>query len=126
MVELKLKYVFLINGIIGILFGLMFIFLPDMSGANMGLVTHADDGQPLRFLGATFVSLAILMLGIRNEPNSYIRQVILFMLVFYNIMMVLFHLLFHPLTNPMVWFVIVLCATWAILYGYFFIKNRGK
>ena len=126
MAEFKLKYVFIINGILAFFFGLMFIFLPDMSGESMGLNTYADDGEPLRFLGATFVTLAILMLGIRNEPNSHTRQVILFVLVFNYLIEIILHLLFHSLTNPMVLVEIVLCSIWVILYGFFFIKNREK
>lgn len=126
MSEFKLKYVLIANAILGFLFGLMFLFLPDMSGANMGLAACDGDGDPLRFLGAGFISLGVLLLLIRNEPHSQMRQSILLYLVIHNIFAVFLHLFLHDLTNIMVLFVILLCTTWACLYGYFFMKNRGK
>ncbi len=126
MSKFELKYVFIIHSIIAFIFGLGFIFIPNTIINSMGLPTPADIGEPIRFYGAMIFGLAILLFGIRNEPHSSMRQFILLSIIGSFIPQLIFHLLFHPLTNFMVWNIIGLDVIFITLYGYFFIKNRGK
>ncbi|MHA1563352.1 MAG: hypothetical protein ACTSPA_14665 [Promethearchaeota archaeon] len=126
MAKLNIKYVFLIQSIIAFLFGLGFIFFPNLILNSMGLDTPADIGEPIRFYGATLFGMAILLFAVRNEPHSSLRQAIILMMICSHIPQLIFHLLFHPLDNFMVWNIIGLNVIFITLYGYFFIKNWGK
>ena len=126
MAELKIKYVFLIQSFVGFLFGLGFMIIPNIILNLMGLDTPTDIGEPIRFYGATIFAMGILLFSIRNEPHSPIRQAVILMLICSHIPQLLFHLLFHHLDNFLVWNIIGLNVIFISLYGYFFIKNRGK
>jgi hypothetical protein len=151
MSKFNIKYVFIIHSIIALIFGLGFMIIPYIIMDSMGLPNPADLGEPIRFYGAMIFGLSILLfcirneLGepirfygamifglsillfcIRNEPHSSMRQAIILFIVVSFIPQLIFHLLFHPLTNFMVWNIIGLDAIFIILYSYFFITNRGK
>jgi len=126
MSKFNIKYVFIIHSIIAFIFGLGFIFVPNLILNSMGLPTPADIGEPIRFYGAMVFGLSILVFCIRNEPHSSMRQAILLFIVVSFIPQLIFHLLFHPLTNFIVWNIIGLDVIFIILYSYFFITNRGK
>ena len=126
MAKLNIKYVFLIQSFVGFLFGLGFMIIPNIILNLMGLDTPADIGEPIRFYGATIFATGILLFSIRKEPHSPIRQAIILMLIISHIPQLLFHLLFHPLDNFLVWNIIALNVIFISLYIYIFIKNRGK
>jgi len=126
MAKLNIKYVFLIQSIISFVFGIGFIFIPNLILNSMGLPTPADIGEPIRFYGAMGFGMAIVLFAVRNEPHSSLRQAIILMMIFSHIPQLIFHLIFHPLDNFMVWSIIGLNVTFISLYIYFFIKNWGK
>jgi len=126
MAELKLKYVFIVQSAIALLFGLGFLIIPNPILNLMGLTTPADIGEPIRFYGAMIFGLSILLFCIRNEPHSSMRQAILLSLVCSFFPQIFIHLFAHPLNNFMVWNIIATDVIFSGLYGYFFIKNRGK
>ena len=126
MAELKLKYVFIVQSVIALLFGLGFMIIPNILLNSMGLPTPADIGEPIRFFGAMVFGLSIVLFAARNEPHSSLRQAIILMAIFSHLPQLIFHILFHPLNNFMVWNIIVLDVIFISLYTYFFIKNRGK
>ena len=126
MSKFKLKYVFIIHSIIAFIFGLGFMIIPYIIMDSMGLPNPPDLGEPIRFYGAMVFGLGILLIGIRNEPHSSMRQIVLLSIIGSFIPQLIFHLLFHPLTNFMVWNIIGLDIIFITLYSYFFITNRGK
>ena len=126
MAKLNIKYVFLVQSIIAFLFGLGFIFIPNTILNSMGLPTPDDIGEPIRFYGAMTFGVAIVLFAVRNEPHSSLRQAIILMMICSHIPQLIFHLIFHPLDNFVVWSIIGLNVTFISLYTYFFIKNRGK
>jgi hypothetical protein len=122
----ELKYIFLINFVIMLLFSISFMFMPDAVLTSMGLAVYPDTGDPARFLGIMLFGMAIILFGVRNEPHSSMRQFVLLSLICSFGIMVVFHLLLHPLSNFVVLFVIALDTIFAVLYAYFFVKNMGQ
>ncbi len=126
MAKIELKHIFIFQTIAGSFFGLGFMILPAFMMTLLGLSDAADGPTSMRFFGLMIFGTAILTFGIRNETHSYMRQVILVMLIFNFTIMILFKFLFMDLQNIWVWMVIILHVVFIIFYGYFFIKNRGK
>ncbi|MHA2192320.1 MAG: hypothetical protein ACXAAR_02715 [Candidatus Thorarchaeota archaeon] len=100
--------------------------MPDAILDSMGLPTYADSGEPIRFFGAMLFGMAIILFGARNEPHSSLRQFILLALICSFGMQIVFHFLFHPLTNFIVLFVMALDVIFVVLYAYFFLTNMGS
>lgn len=126
MAKIELKHIFIFNAISAFFFGLGFMIMPAFIMTLLGLSDAADGPLSMRFFGLMITGTGILVLFIRNEPHSSIRQAILIMLVFNFTIMILFKLLFFDLQNIMVWIVIILHVVFVFFYVYFFIKNRGK
>ena len=75
--ELEAKYVFILNAIVALFFGLSFIFAPRMIMEMVGPATLVI-GVAGEVLGVHYsimlTAVAILMLLIRNQPHSGFRQ----------------------------------------------------
>jgi len=75
--ELEAKYVFILNAIEALFFGLGFIFAPimimEMVGPTTLVIGVAGEVLGVHY-GIVLVALAILMLLIRNQPHSDFRQ----------------------------------------------------
>ena len=126
MAKFQLKYVFIVQGIIGLFFGLGFLFIPNPILNAMGLDTPPDIGEPIRFYGAMVFGVGVLLILIRNEEHSPMRQAVLLSLVCSFFPQMFLHLFFHPLNNFMVINIIGLDVIFTVSYGYFWLKNRGK
>ncbi len=126
MAEFKLKYVLIFNSIFAFANGLGILIVPAIIGQQMGFSVAGDETTMIRFFATVIFGMGILMLGIRNEPHSYMRQVILLVLIWDFTVMAIIFVVLCDLTNFIVWFNIILNIILVIVYGYFFIKNRGK
>jgi len=126
MAKIELKYIFIFNTITAGFFGLGFMIFPAFMMDLVGLSDAADGPTSMRSFGIMITGMGILVFGIRNEPHSPMRQVILIMLVFNFLMMTIFHFVFFETLNFWVWSVILLHILFVILYGYFFITSREK
>lgn len=124
--KLKLKHVLIFNAIVAFVNGLGILIMPEPFSTSMGFSLTADGITAVRFFATVIFGLGILMLGIRNEPHSYMRQVVLIMLLWNFAAMALIFLIWCDLSNFMIWFNIVLNFALVGGYGYFFLKNRGK
>ena len=126
MAKFEIKHAFLIHGIIGFLFGIGFMVIPTPITTLMGL-SLGDDGIILaRICGVLIFGLGMLAFGARKEPHSIMRQQIMLAFIVIYALDTLFSLLLFDLTNFMVWGLILLHAVLVVVYGYFFIQNRGK
>ena len=126
MTKIELKHVLVFNSIFAFLNGLMGLIIPAILMVQMGFSDAADGPTAIRFFATVIFGMGILMFGIRNESHSYIRQLILLILIFNFSVMTLLFLVFGDLTNLIVLFNIILQSVLVCVYGYFFITNRGK
>ncbi len=126
MAEFKLKYVLIFNSIIAFANGLGILIMPVTIMAQMGFSEGGDVIIALRFFATVIFGMGILMFGIRNEQHSYMRQVILLVLIWDFTVMAIIFVVWADLTNFVIWFNIILNIVLVVIYGYFYIKNRGK
>ena len=83
------------------------MIMPAFIMTLLGLPVETDGPLSMRFFGLMITGTGILVFAIRKEPHSFIRQVILVMLVFNFTLMILFKFLFMNLQNIWVWGVII-------------------
>ncbi|MFW9955413.1 MAG: hypothetical protein ACFFD3_12740 [Candidatus Thorarchaeota archaeon] len=121
--KLEAKFVFLINALVGLFFGISFFLMPVMTSDMMAIITDAQGYATAQFMGLGFLMTAAFLFGIRNAPHSNDRQFLFVALLLYYLGMISLHVLNHVLTNPVVIIVIAIEAIWAILYLVLFIIN---
>ena len=124
--KLNLKYIFLVNAILAVLFGLGFMILPKPIMTMIGFSDGADGPTAMRFFGILVFGVGIIAFGIRNEEHSPVRQTILLGFCSNYTLMTLYHFIFCDLTNLMLWSLIVLHSVFAAIYGYFFVIHMKK
>ena len=116
------KWVFIVNAITSFVFGLGFIFMPEISLSSFGITT--TDYLGYRMFGVILFSNWILLFFARNSDDSDARKAIFIFelggLVFLNTLM----LILMDLTNLMVWFSLILQFIYAALYAYFLFKKE--
>ena len=121
--DLQAKYVFILNFIIAILFGLGFMFIPDIIMTMMGFSGEADGPTAFRFFGITIFGVGILSFLIRNEEPSNARQAIIKTQIINFVLINIFLLIFGDLTNLMLWFTFFIHILMIIAYGYILFKK---
>jgi len=121
--DLQAKHVFIFNFITGIIFGLGFMFIPDMIMTMLGFSGEADGPTAFRFFGITVFGVSILCFLIRNEESSNTRQAIIKTQIINLTLINIFLLIFGDLTNLMLWSTVFLHILMIIAYGYILFKK---
>ena len=121
--DLQAKHVFILNFIIGILFGLGFMFIPDILMTMMGFSGEADGPTAFRFFGIAIFGVSILCFLIRNEEPSNARQAVIKIQVINFTLINIFLLIFGDLTNLILWFTFFIHILMIIAYGYILFKK---
>ncbi|MFW9829977.1 MAG: hypothetical protein ACFFEY_20575 [Candidatus Thorarchaeota archaeon] len=121
--NLKAQYVFIINSIIAILFGLGFMFIPDMLMTLIGFSNAADGPTAFRFFGITVFGASVLTFLVRNEGSSAAGRAIMISQVINFILINIFLIIFGDLTNLMLWFTIILHILLIVAYCYLLLQK---
>lgn len=121
--DLQAKHVFILNFIIAMLFGLGFMFMPDILMTMIGFSGEADGPNAFRFFGIAVFGVSILCFLVRNEEPSIARQAIIKTQIINFVLINIFHLIFGDLTNLMLWFTIFIHILMIIAYGYILFKK---
>ncbi len=119
----KIKHLFMINTIIAFVFGLGFLFMPDLLATMLGFSDQADGPTVFRFFGGSIIGVGILTFLVRNEEFSHATKSVA---ISQSINLVLLNVLlfiFGDLTNLMIWFTIVLHFILVVAYCYFLFKK---
>ncbi|MCK4565897.1 MAG: hypothetical protein KAU48_01175 [Candidatus Thorarchaeota archaeon] len=123
---MQAKPVFLLTTVLGLFFGFMLMFLPEMM-MDMNEVTYLEGGPGMAQHAASWILAAsVFAFLIRNEEHSNYRQAtfIMFSLAFGLMTIVELYSFFMAISNVNTWSIIALHALVVILYTYLFIKNR--
>ncbi len=116
--NLQAKYVFIFNSITAILFGLGFMFMPDILMTLIGFSNVADGPTAFRFFGIAVFGTSILTFLVRNEESSTARQAIMITQVINFALINIFLLIFGDLANLMLWSTFFLHILMIIAYVY--------
>jgi len=125
---MKLRYVFIANAVISLVFGIVAILFPtQFVGAYGGKID--DVGIVLtRIIGGTLIGLGAVAWFVRNAPASEIRRGVVmgFMIGFAVLSVVYIIGAFGPAGTPQDWFNVALALLFTIGYGYYaFLKPNS-
>ena len=118
----KVKYVFIVNSILTLIFGLGFLIIPDILMPLFGFSILNDGPLAFRFFGSVVIGLSILTAAVRNEEPSPIRRAVIFQLFVMYILLDVLKLMFCNLTNPMIWVMFVIHTLLVVAYGFFLLN----
>jgi len=130
--ELEAKYVFILNAIEALVFGLGFIFAPimimEMIGPTTLVLGVVGEVMGVHY-GITLVALAILMLLIRNQPHSDFRQnvFLFFILLWTGTTIYQIYMIFAFGFGNLMWMTTIATGIiFAILYVYQYYTNMSS
>jgi len=131
-VELEAKYVFILNAIVMLFFGLSFIFSPymimEMCGPTTLVVGVAGEVLGVHY-GIMLTALAVFMLLIRNQPHSDFRQSVFLSFILLWIVKVSYqvYMIFaFGFGNPTWMITIGIGILWLVLYVYQYYTNMSS
>ena len=130
--ELEAKYVFILDAIVALFFGLSFIFTPymimEMCGPTTLVVGVAGEVLGVHY-GIMLVAVAILMLLIRNQPHSDFRQSVFLSFILLWIATVIYqiYMIFAFGFGNLVWMITIgIGVLWLVLYVYQYYTNMSS
>ncbi|MHA1588346.1 MAG: hypothetical protein ACTSV9_06175 [Candidatus Thorarchaeota archaeon] len=129
--ELEAKYVFILNAIVALFFGLSFMFTPIMIMEMVGpALTIGVAGEVLGVhYGIMLVAVAILMILLRNQPHSDFRQsVFLSFIVLWTATVIyqVYMISAFGFGNPMWMVTIGIGILWIVLWVYQYYTNMSS
>ena len=129
--ELEAKYVFILNAIVALFFGLSFIFTPIMIMEMVGpalIIGVAGEVMGVSY-GIAITAVAILMLLIRNQPHSDFRQSVFlfFILLWTGTFIYQVYMVFAFGFGNLMWMtVLAIDILWIVLYIYQYYTNMSS
>jgi len=131
--EIEAKYVFIINAIEAIFFGLSFVVAPIMvmemiNPTLVGIIGVAGEVMSVHY-GIALLGLAILMLLIRNQPHSDFRQnvFLFFILLWTGTFIYQVYIFFvYSFTSLMMIMTIASEVILVALYAHQFLTNKSS
>jgi hypothetical protein len=125
---MKLKTLFIVSAILGIILGLGFFFAPAAVMSSFGVSAGEAHQHTARNFGSAVMGLAVISWAARNTDNSAARRAIVLGLLIYflfgSLSIVSFQL--QGQANPSGWIIIVLHLYLLLGFGYHFFVNRGS
>jgi hypothetical protein len=123
---MRIRSLFLISAILGIVLGLGFYFAPEMVMSTFGIDASEAHQHSARNFGSALIGLAVISWAARNSKDSIARRAIVLGLFIYfifgTISIVSFQL--RGGSNIYAWFIIVLHVVLIIGFGYHLKINR--
>ena len=118
---MKLKTLFVISSIVGLLFGLGFILAPAWTEASYGVNLDAGGQLLARFMGSAYLGYAVIFWLARNTANSETRHIIVvggFVAMVLGLIVALYDR-FMGIENALAWSTVAIFLLLSIGFGYF-------
>lgn len=122
---MKLKNVFIANGVLAWLYGLLFLITPIYFCGLFGITITESSAVAVRLLGAAFLGLGTVRLLVRNERDSrYRRNIVIGSCVQDTIgLAIMLHAQLTELFNPLGWISVAIYCYFCFVYWYYFLSN---
>jgi ABC-type transport system involved in cytochrome c biogenesis permease subunit len=124
---MKVKTILIVTAVLTSIYGIVFLFAPDLIPASHGVTADPGVKHMALFLGSGLLALSVLSWAARNTPDSTARRAIVLALFVYwtlgTIVATLWQLTGIPEASG--WSIVVFHAPLAVIFGYFAIKYRG-
>ena len=125
---MKLKTLMIISSIVGLLFGLGFLFAPAWTEASYGVNLDAGGQLLARFMGSAYLGIAAFFWLGRNSANSETRRALVlggFVTTLLGLIVALYDR-FMGIENALAWSTVAIFLLLSIGFGYFsFVKQNA-
>jgi len=125
---MKLKTLLIINTIVALLFGLAFVFWPELLMTYYGITLSAGGAVIARLFGAALLGYAVLTWAARNADDSVARKAIVLSLFIGDAIGFVIALLaqFSGAVNSLGWSTVAVYLLLALAFMYFLFKKNGE
>ncbi|MFC2083554.1 hypothetical protein ACFLS9_00710 [Bacteroidota bacterium] len=124
---MKIKTLFIINAVIAIVFGVVFVIIPAQVYSLYGVESNSQLSYMGQLFGVALIGFGLLTWNVRNAADSDARRTIIFaLLISYSIgfVVVLIGQL-NDVVNELGWSTVAIYCLLAIGFGYFQFKKSG-
>lgn len=117
---------FAISGVVGVLFGLAFILLPDMSLRNYGIPTEPHNLMQSRYFGSALLAVGLITFLARDSQEAAALRAILVGNLAGDAVGLIITLMSLGLMNSVAWSTVVLYAVFAGANAYYLYAMRPQ
>jgi hypothetical protein len=116
-----MNILFLVYLIVEAIFGIGFLFFPDLLMGPMGVTLDATSASFARMLGSLMISIVVLVFFARRSTNPEFRKGLIYCVLVYlfisTIVLVIDQL--NGLLNAIGWSIVILHLVFLIWFGYY-------
>jgi hypothetical protein len=118
---------FLVYLIVEVIFGIGFLFVPDLMMGPMGVTLDETSTTFARLFGSLIISIPVLLFFVRKSASTEFRRGVVYCIFTYLLVSTIILLItqLKGLMNPMGWGIVILHFVFMIWFGYYLI-NQGK
>ena len=126
---MRLNTVMIINAILAVVFGIVFVLIPAQAVSLYGTAPDAPLNYTIQLLGAAFLGFAVLTWSARNATDSQARKAIVLALFVGNCVGFIIALIgqIRNVVNAVGWLTVAIYLLLALGFGYFqFVKPAAE
>ncbi|MCU0377371.1 MAG: hypothetical protein MUC78_03845 [Bacteroidales bacterium] len=119
---------FLVYLIVEVIFGIGFLFVPDLMMSPMGVTLDEQSMTFARLLGTLIISIPVLMFFVRKSASTEFRRGVVSSVFTYLLLSTILLLItqLKGLMNSMGWGIVFLHMAFMLWFGYFLINKGNK
>ena len=118
---------FLVYLIVEAIFGIGFLFVPDLMMGPMGVTLDDTSTTFARLFGTLIISIPVLLFFVRKSTSTEFRRGVVYCIFTYLLLSTILLLItqLKGLMNPLGWGIVILHFVFMLWFGYYLI-NQGK
>jgi hypothetical protein len=118
---------FLVYLIVETIFGIGFLFIPDLVMGPMGVTLDETSTTMARMFGSLLLSIPVLVIFARKSSSTEFKRGVMYCVFIYLLTSTIVLLItqINGLMNNMGWSIVILHLVFMLLFGYYLLK-QGK
>ncbi len=118
---------FLVYLIVEAIFGIGFLFIPDLMMGPLGVTLDETSTTFARLLATLIISIPVLLFFVRKSTSTEFRRGVIYCIFSYLLLSTILLLItqLKGLMNPLGWSIVILHFVFMLWFGYYLI-NQGK
>jgi Ca2+/Na+ antiporter len=118
---------FLVYLIVETIFGIGFLFIPDLVMGPMGVTLDETSTTMARMFGSLLLSIPVLVIFARKSSSTEFKRGVMYCVFIYLLASTIVLLItqINGLMNNMGWSIVILHLVFMLLFGYYLLK-QGK